>query len=134
MSPTETWPQPVKLVLNDVLDHTILISMLCRDWVARCLGQMTDSNREEAQKELRQVIADAYTNKTLWTTDWAGMQLQRCVEPSLLCHRRGLLTLTHFAASQSVTQANKCLCVHETEKVRSNVQSSILHVPCRSSC
>ncbi|KAJ4475993.1 SAC3/GANP/Nin1/mts3/eIF-3 p25 family-domain-containing protein [Lentinula edodes] len=31
-----------------------------KDWVAKCLGQMTDSNRKEAQDELRQVIADAF--------------------------------------------------------------------------
>lgn len=47
-----------------------------KDWVAKCLGQMTDANRAEAQAELRQVIADAFTAKTLWTTDWAGVQLQ----------------------------------------------------------
>lgn len=39
---------------------------------------MTDTNRAEAQAELRQVIADAFTAKSLWTTDWAGVQLQRC--------------------------------------------------------
>jgi len=39
---------------------------------------MTDGNREEAQAELRQVISDAYSSKTLWTTDWAGVQLKRC--------------------------------------------------------
>ena len=39
---------------------------------------MTDANRAEAQSELRQVIADAFTAKSLWTTDWAGVQLQRC--------------------------------------------------------
>lgn len=54
----ESWPPPLK------------------EWVASCLGQMTDSNREEAQTELRQVISDAYSSKTLWTTDWAGVQLQ----------------------------------------------------------
>lgn len=51
----------------------------CREWVARCLGQMTDSNREDAQAELKQVIAESYGNKTLWTTDWDGLQLKRCV-------------------------------------------------------
>ncbi|KAK0188887.1 SAC3/GANP/Nin1/mts3/eIF-3 p25 family-domain-containing protein [Armillaria mellea] len=48
-----------------------------KDWVAKCLGQMTDSNRVEAQEELRKVIADAFAAQTLWTTDWAGIQLQR---------------------------------------------------------
>lgn len=38
---------------------------------------MTDGNREEAQAELRKVIADSFVNKTLWTTDWDGVQLQR---------------------------------------------------------
>ncbi|KAI0629157.1 SAC3/GANP/Nin1/mts3/eIF-3 p25 family-domain-containing protein [Trametes polyzona] len=47
-----------------------------KEWVARCLGQMTDSNRAEAQAELKQVIAEAYSNKTLWTTDWDGVQLK----------------------------------------------------------
>jgi hypothetical protein len=51
-------------------------SQLPREWVASCLGQMTDGNREEAQAELRQVISDAYSSKTLWTTDWAGVQLK----------------------------------------------------------
>ncbi|EIW79201.1 hypothetical protein CONPUDRAFT_127098 [Coniophora puteana RWD-64-598 SS2] len=59
---SETWPPPLK------------------EWVAKCLGQMTDTNRAEAQAELRQVIADAFTAKTLWTTDWAGVQLQ-CLLP-----------------------------------------------------
>ena len=40
---------------------------------------MTDSNRAEAQAELKQVIADSFAAKTLWTTDWAGVQLKRCV-------------------------------------------------------
>ncbi|KAG7093800.1 hypothetical protein E1B28_007443 [Marasmius oreades] len=47
-----------------------------KDWVAKCLGQMTDSNRQEAQNELRQVISEAYNAHTLWTTDWNGVQLQ----------------------------------------------------------
>ncbi|KAI0060934.1 hypothetical protein BV25DRAFT_1857987 [Artomyces pyxidatus] len=54
----ESWPPPLK------------------DWVASCLGQMTDSNREEAQEELRKVISDAYSTQSLWTTDWAGVQLK----------------------------------------------------------
>ncbi|EGN92191.1 hypothetical protein SERLA73DRAFT_191437 [Serpula lacrymans var. lacrymans S7.3] len=55
---TESWPPQLK------------------EWVAKCLGQMSDSNRPEAQAELRQVIADAFTAKTLWTTDWTAIQLQ----------------------------------------------------------
>ncbi|CDO75831.1 hypothetical protein BN946_scf184951.g29 [Trametes cinnabarina] len=47
-----------------------------KEWVAKCLGQMTDANRADAQAELKQVIAEAYTNKTLWTTDWDGVQLK----------------------------------------------------------
>ncbi|KAJ8585985.1 hypothetical protein M405DRAFT_883533 [Rhizopogon salebrosus TDB-379] len=47
-----------------------------REWVARCLSQMSDANRTDAQAELRQAIANAFAEKTLWTTDWAGVQLQ----------------------------------------------------------
>ncbi|KAH8116404.1 SAC3/GANP/Nin1/mts3/eIF-3 p25 family-domain-containing protein [Phellopilus nigrolimitatus] len=47
-----------------------------KDWVAKCLGQITDSNKEQVQAELKQVIGEAFTNKTLWTTDWNGVQLQ----------------------------------------------------------
>lgn len=55
-----------------------------KEWVARCLGQMTDANRTEAQAELRQVIADSFVNKTLWTTDWDGVQLQSLIpKPAL---------------------------------------------------
>lgn len=39
---------------------------------------MSDTNRIEAQAELREVIADAFAAHTLWTTDWAGVQLKRC--------------------------------------------------------
>ncbi|KAF7797191.1 hypothetical protein EIP86_008383 [Pleurotus ostreatoroseus] len=56
---SDSWPQQLK------------------DWVAKCLGKMQDSNREEAQAELRQVIADAFVSKTLWTTDWEAVQLKR---------------------------------------------------------
>lgn len=47
-----------------------------KTWVATCLGQMTESNREEASQEMKQVIAEAYQSGTLWTTDWVGMQLK----------------------------------------------------------
>ncbi|EKM81933.1 hypothetical protein AGABI1DRAFT_112122 [Agaricus bisporus var. burnettii JB137-S8] len=47
-----------------------------KEWVARCLGQMTDANRTEAQAELRQVIADAFAAHTLWTTDWEAVHLK----------------------------------------------------------
>jgi hypothetical protein len=62
---SESWPPPLK------------------EWVARCLGQMTDANRAEAQAELRESIANAFAEKTLWTTDWAGVQLKRCGLSSL---------------------------------------------------
>ncbi|KAF8159789.1 SAC3/GANP/Nin1/mts3/eIF-3 p25 family-domain-containing protein [Crassisporium funariophilum] len=55
---SESWPPPLK------------------EWVAKCLGQITDTNRSEVQAELKQVIADAFAAHTLWTTDWAGVQLK----------------------------------------------------------
>jgi hypothetical protein len=77
----QAWPQPLKyarlLFLSSQL--TLAASVLVhRDWVAKCMGQMTDFNREEAQNELKAIIGDAHLNQRLWTTDWAGMQLQRC--------------------------------------------------------
>ena len=48
-----------------------------REWVAKCLGQITESNRSEVQAELKQVISEAFAAKTLWSTDWSGTQLQR---------------------------------------------------------
>ncbi|PPQ66663.1 hypothetical protein CVT26_009417 [Gymnopilus dilepis] len=47
-----------------------------KEWVAKCLGQMTDSNRAEVQAELKQVISESFAAHTLWTTDWAGVQLK----------------------------------------------------------
>ncbi|KAJ8587780.1 hypothetical protein M405DRAFT_863472 [Rhizopogon salebrosus TDB-379] len=54
----ESWPLPL------------------REWVARCLSQMSDANRADAQAELRQAIANAFAEKAIWTTDWASVQLQ----------------------------------------------------------
>ncbi|KAF8199140.1 SAC3/GANP/Nin1/mts3/eIF-3 p25 family-domain-containing protein [Pholiota molesta] len=51
---SESWPPPLK------------------EWVAKCLGQITDMNRSEVQAELKQVISEAFAAHTLWTTDWAG--------------------------------------------------------------
>ncbi|PPQ63387.1 hypothetical protein CVT24_005652 [Panaeolus cyanescens] len=47
-----------------------------KEWVAKCLGQITDSNRAEVQAELKQVISEAFSARTLWSTDWNGVQLQ----------------------------------------------------------
>ena len=79
------------------LTATVLV-IIRRDWVTKCMGQMTDFNRDDVQSELRTIIADAHIHQRLWTTDWAGMQLQRCVvylvylpwnvsqmQPSLVC-------------------------------------------------
>lgn len=53
------------------------LMLLTRDWVAKCLGQMTESNKTEAQAELRKVIAEAFAEKVMWQIDWAGVQLKR---------------------------------------------------------
>ena len=80
-----SWPPQLKYpaILNVRLLQTSLIYH-CREWVAKCLGQMTDANRAEAQAELRQVISDAFSAQTLWTTDWQAVQLQRCRAVQLL--------------------------------------------------
>jgi predicted TIM-barrel fold metal-dependent hydrolase len=56
-----------------------LANLSTREWVGKCLGQMTDANRTEAQAELKKVIADAFSANTLWTTDWPKVKLQRHV-------------------------------------------------------
>ncbi|PFH51050.1 hypothetical protein AMATHDRAFT_75238 [Amanita thiersii Skay4041] len=81
-----------------------------KDWVAKCLGQMTDSNRSEAQAELRQVIADAFAAQTLWTTDWAGVQLQSLLPkptPALNHLKRKTLegTVTNKKAKKTLKQS-----------------------------
>jgi hypothetical protein len=52
-----------------------------KEWVAKCLGQMTASNQDEAREELRKVIASAYETKSLWTTDWDALQLESLKPP-----------------------------------------------------
>lgn len=52
-------------------------------------------NRSEVQAELKEVISDAFKAQTLWTTDWAGVQLKRwrlslscspcCLSAEFLC-------------------------------------------------
>lgn len=73
---SESWPPQLKWVCGKHL-YDESASPTCREWVARCLGQMTDANRTEAQAELRQVIADAFAAHTLWTTDWEAVHLKR---------------------------------------------------------
>ena len=67
---------------------------------------------------MRKVIADAFLNKTLWTTDWRGVQLQRCVCDCQVsqygqltpwipraCYQSHLPTLT-----PSITSSVSCKC------------------------
>ncbi|TDL23672.1 hypothetical protein BD410DRAFT_856434 [Rickenella mellea] len=94
---SEAWPQPLK------------------EWVARCLGQMTDANRTEAQAELREVIADAFAKKTLWTTDWAGVQLQ-----SLLPRQQPMLKRKHDDKPISNKKKKSALAKNGTSQVNTD--------------
>jgi hypothetical protein len=38
---------------------------------------MTDSNRKQAETEMKDIIRQACEKQTLWTTDWTSVQLQR---------------------------------------------------------
>ncbi|TFK39401.1 SAC3/GANP/Nin1/mts3/eIF-3 p25 family-domain-containing protein [Crucibulum laeve] len=79
-----------------------------KDWVAQCLGQMTDSNRTEAQAELRQVIADAFAAHTLWTTDWAGVQLKSLLpKPAINLNNLKRKTLDTPGSSKKAKKAAK---------------------------
>ncbi|KAG9124622.1 hypothetical protein FRC07_010918 [Ceratobasidium sp. 392] len=47
-----------------------------KDWVATQLRQMNSLNKADADAEMKALISEAYTNQTLWTTDWTGVQLK----------------------------------------------------------
>ena len=98
-----------------------------RAWVAKCLGQMTDANKKEAQEELRQVIAESFANKSLWTTDWDGVQLQRFSTDSL-----AQVAVYDLCSIQSSSQSSADV---ETKAVRTcmNIGASSLKQPSGSS-
>lgn len=69
---------------------------------------MSESNKAEAQTELRKVIADAFAAQTLWTTDWAGVQLQRfCIAIHVLASSYLLMSSTSLVAKPPVTTTLK---------------------------
>lgn len=69
---------------------------------------MSESNKAEAQTELRKVIADAFAAQTLWTTDWAGVQLQRfCIAIRFLALSYLLMSSTSLVAKPTVTPTLK---------------------------
>lgn len=108
---SDSWPPQLKYVHLRVHPANLICS--ARDWVAKCLGQMTDTNRTEAQAELRQVIADAFAATTLWTTDWAGVQLKRFRKLSESSSCTDPAPLRQFTA-----QAHTCIQYPQTKKVR----------------
>jgi hypothetical protein len=73
------------------------ITELCdyREWVSKCLSEMTESNRAAANAELKQVLHTATSNNTLWTTDWANVKLESSDLLSLLPHFAGGFLLTY---------------------------------------
>ncbi|KAF9054572.1 SAC3/GANP/Nin1/mts3/eIF-3 p25 family-domain-containing protein [Panaeolus papilionaceus] len=79
-----------------------------KEWVAKCLGQITDSNRSEVQAELKQVIAEAFSARTLWTTDWNGVQLQSLLPkpvPTFNALKRKSMELPGNAQSKKAKKA-----------------------------
>ncbi|KIL65544.1 hypothetical protein M378DRAFT_197928 [Amanita muscaria Koide BX008] len=79
-----------------------------KEWVAKCLGQMTDANRAEAQTELKKVISDAFTSQTLWTTDWAAVQLQSLLpKPSPALNHLKRKTTEQTPLSKKAKKAQK---------------------------
>jgi len=59
------------LILSD------LPKLATREWVAKCLGMMNDSNREVASAELKKAIKDAHAKNELSTIDWSTVELER---------------------------------------------------------
>ncbi|CAE7225370.1 unnamed protein product [Rhizoctonia solani] len=58
-----------------------------KDWVATQLKQMNSLNKTEADAEMKALISEAYTTQTLWTTDWAGVQL-KALQPKAAVKRK----------------------------------------------
>ncbi|CAK5267526.1 unnamed protein product [Mycena citricolor] len=79
-----------------------------KTWVAKCLGQMTDTNRSEAQAELRQVIADSFAAHELWTTDWEAVQLKALQPkpPPQINLKRKLQDITPISKKAKKAQKN----------------------------
>jgi hypothetical protein len=73
---------------------------------------MTDSNRAAASAEMKAAIAGAFERDALWTTDWAGVQLQACAA-SLPVRARADLP-----PRQTTAQAAPDAWRHEAQKVR----------------
>ncbi|KAK2465642.1 hypothetical protein APHAL10511_002186 [Amanita phalloides] len=81
-----------------------------KEWVARCLGQMTDANRAEAQAELKKVISEAFAAQSLWTTDWVGVQLQSLLpKPTPALNNLKRKTTEHQTLSKKAKKAQKQL-------------------------
>ncbi|TFK74909.1 hypothetical protein BDN72DRAFT_832624 [Pluteus cervinus] len=79
-----------------------------KDWVARCLGQMTETNKVEASEEMKKVIAEAYSAGTLWTTDWAVIQLQSLLpKPVLNINLKRKTTESSPVSKKAKKTANK---------------------------
>jgi len=69
---------------------------------------MTDANRAEAQAELKKVISDAFTSQTLWTTDWAAVQLQSLLpKPPLVLNHLKRKTTEQAPTSKKAKKAQK---------------------------
>lgn len=64
-----------------------------KDWVATQLKQMNSLNKAEADAEMKALISEAYTNQTLWTTDWAGVQL-KALQPKTAVKRKSQPDIT----------------------------------------
>lgn len=63
---------------------------------------MTETNRSEAQAELRKVIADAFNRQALWEINWDKVVLHRCAA-FLLCVTPGPYNQS-LTASKSILQ------------------------------
>ncbi|KAG8683032.1 hypothetical protein FRC09_016343 [Ceratobasidium sp. 395] len=64
-----------------------------RDWVATQLRQMNSLNQADANAEMKALISEAYTNQTLWTTDWTGVQL-KSLQPKSAVKRKSQPDIT----------------------------------------
>ncbi|QRV74056.1 SAC3/GANP domain protein associated with nuclear localization of protein [Ceratobasidium sp. AG-Ba] len=84
-----------------------------KDWVATQLRQMNSLNKAEANAEMKTLISEAYTNQTLWTTDWNGVQL-KSLQPKAVPKRKSQPDITATQKKLKKTHIVDVLADNET--------------------
>merc|ERR1711939_44361 len=90
MASDATWPEALK------------------NFVASSFAQCNDTNREKVEAEIKKRIFEAFTNKTLWTTNWAEVQLDS-LKPSAKRKKPTINAIpsAHLSAAATAASSSK---------------------------